>query len=247
MEITYPTIVERLSMRERQAGMHMMHQSWDKVLFMNWKIPVEVIRKKIPPPLHIDLFEDSAWITITPLDIFDVRPPFLPSPPYFGRFHELNVRTYVHLDGMPGVWFFSLDANSLLAVMGARLFFSLPYVNARISINEVGGDVIFQSHRCEEKRGMFTAVWGIGEPRSPAEPGSLEFFLVERYCLYTASDAEVYRCRIHHEPWPLQEPARLTAFESTMFEANGLPEPEEKPMLLCGGPVHVEVWGLDRV
>jgi uncharacterized protein len=241
-----PQLNDREAMRQRPPGVPVMHQSWDKVLFLHWKVPAGIIRSKIPSTLAVDTYDDSAWLTITPLDIFDVRPPFLPAVPYFSTFHELNVRTYVYRDGMPGVWFFSLDANSYSAVSAARLFFKLPYEYSTISLNESDGELVFQSQRNAKGPGRFSCTWGIGEPRPSAEPDSLDFFLVERYCLYTSAGKDVYRCRIHHEPWPLRK-ARLTAFASTMLEANGLPELEEAPLLHCGGPVHVDVWGLERI
>ena len=244
--IKEPQLRDRVAMLERPRGMPVMHQSWDKVLFMHWKVPLDAIREKIPSRLEVDTYDNSAWVTVTPLDIFDVRPPLLPALPYFSRFHELNVRTYVHRDGVPGVWFFSLDANSYSAVGGARFFFELPYVYANMSLIELGEDLVFESQRQSEGPGKFTCTWRVGRPRVRAEPGTLDFFLVERYCLYTSSGKDLYRCRIHHQPWPLFECDGLTEFQSTMLEANGLPELREDPLLHCGGPVYVDVWGLER-
>src|SRR5215203_4158332 len=182
-----PELADRLAMRERPAGMHVMHQDWDKLLFLHWEMRVEDLRPLIPEQLAIDTFNGKAWLSVTPLTITNLRPPYLPALPYFSWLYELNVRTYVHLGGVPGVWFFSLDANHFPAVLGARIFFSLPYFNARIMCEEDGRDVRFWSAR-EERKAEFAAAWTIGNDLPPAAPGSLEFFLVERYCLY-AEDA----------------------------------------------------------
>ena len=224
-----------------------MHQSWGKLLFMHWQLPVEALRPLIPQRLEIDTFEDAAWIGVTPFTVWDARPVFTPPLPWVSEFHEINVRTYVHLDGVPGVWFFSLDANSLVAVTAARAFFRLPYYYASISLEQEGETIIYTSRReGGESSAEFNATWTIGADLPQSKPGSLEFFLTERYCLYTSDEERLYRCRIFHQPWPLQE-AGLSAYESDMVEAAELPTPEGEPLLHCGGPVSVEVWPLEEV
>lgn len=224
-----------------------MYQSWGKLLFMHWQMPLEALRPLIPERLAIDTFKGDAWISLTPFTIWDARPIFTPPLPWLSDFHELNVRTYVHLDGVPGVWFFSLDANSLVAVMAARTFFRLPYHNASISLEQEGDTIIYASTREGGARpAALNATWTVGADLPAAEPGSLEFFLVERYCLYTSGNENLYRCRIFHQPWPLQQ-ANLLTYQTSLFEADGLPTPVDEPLLQCGGPVHVEVWPLEEV
>jgi uncharacterized protein len=118
-----PGVDDRLSMRERPAKAPIMYQSWGKLLFMHWQMSAEALRRLIPSRLSIDTFDGKAWAGLTPFTIWDARPILMPPLPWLSDFHELNVRTYVHLDGVPGVWFFSLDANSMAAVIGARTFF----------------------------------------------------------------------------------------------------------------------------
>lgn len=246
MRSDFPNLEDRLSARERPRGVPVMHQSWDKLLFLHWRMPIEALRALIPDSLHIDTYEGDAWAAITPLTIWGLRPPFLPALPYISELHELNVRTYVHRNGIPGVWFFSLDANNSLAVLGARLFFSLPYHNANIDLEQTADRISFKSSRPNEK-GNFTATWTIGDNMPAADPDSLDFFLLERYCLYTAAGGQVYRSRIHHHPWPLQQARDLGGFSSNMFEINKLPTPAEQPVLHCGGPVDVEIWPLEKI
>jgi uncharacterized protein len=221
-----------------------MYQSWDKLLFMHWRIPVQTLRPFIPNRLTVDTFEGEAWIALTPFTITDARPIFTPPLPWVSDFHEINVRTYVHLDGVPGVWFFSLDANSLVAVMGARAFFHLPYHKADMHLEQQGQTIIYTSSR--EDAAKFHAIWAIGAPLPRAEPGARDFFLLERYCLYTSDGEKLFRCRIHHQPWPLQE-AKLLAYQSSMIESDGLPPPIGEPLLHCGGPVQVEIWPIEEV
>jgi uncharacterized protein YqjF (DUF2071 family) len=242
-----PTVEDRLGIRERPPGTAVFHQSWDKLLFMHWEISVDALRAQIPDRLQIDTYEGKAYIAITPLTIWGARPAYTPPLPLVSRTHELNVRTYVYLEGVPGVWFFSLDANNPLAVIAARTFFSLPYYTASQSLDEEENRVCFESSRMSEEA-KFRAVWTIGDDLPQAEPGTLDFFLIERYCLYTTDDKKkLYRCRILHQPWRLQETKELSEFESSMIEANGLPTPEGEPLLHCGGPVDVDVWALEEV
>jgi uncharacterized protein len=242
-----PDITDRLSIRERPTTLPVMYQSWGKLLFIHWQLPVEALRPLIPEPLMIDTFGGKAWIGVTPFAIWGARPVFLPSLPGISNFLEINVRTYVHLNGVPGVWFFSLDANRLLAVLGARTFFRLPYYNASISLKQERQTIVFNSIRSEKNSSAkFNAAWKIDADMLPAEAGSLNFFLVERYCFYTISKKKLYRCRVFHRPWPLHE-VSLLKYKSSMIEANGLPAPGGEPLLHGGGPVNVEIWALQDV
>ena len=237
----------RLAARTRPEGWPLMYQSWGNLLFMHWRVPFEELRPHIPEPLEIDTFDGSAWVAITPLTLWNVRPIFVPPLPFISEFRELNVRTYVYYEGVPGVWFFSLDANSWLAVTGARLFYLLPYYNAEMELTRSVTTTDFRSERHDENGGSFDARWTItNEKPATSEPGSLEFFLTERYCLYTASDSDVYRCRIHHQPWKLGA-AALESYETDIFAANGLPTPSDDPLLHAADPVDVEVWGLEKI
>jgi hypothetical protein len=223
-----------------------MYQSWGSLLFMHWRTTVEALRPYVPEPLEIDTFDGVAWIAITPFTMWNVRPVFVPPVPFVSAFHEINVRTYVHLDRVPGVWFFSLDANSILAVAAARALYGLPYHNAAIELDENDGTVDYKVRRkdsTDARAAAFAARWHTGAPLPQAVPGSLEFFLTERYCLYAAAGGKLYRCRIYHPPWPLSS-AVLGSYSTTLFEADGLPVPAGEPIVHAGGPVDVEIWPL---
>lgn len=243
-----PSTVERLALRERPEGSPVMHQSWGNLLFLHWQVPAELLRKHLPRRLEVDTHDGRAWVGVTPFKLWGVRPVYTPPLPFVSEFLEINVRTYVHLDGVPGVWFFSLDADSTLAVTGARALFRLPYFNASIQMQEQGAETRYASAR-EDPGGRaaeFEAVWDVGADEGPAEPGTLDFFLVERYCLYTADDERLYRVRINHRPWPLHK-VRLRSYRSSMVEAAGLAKPAGEPLVHHGGPVDVEVWPPEEV
>ncbi len=241
------TDVDRLAARHRPPGQPVMHQDWGKLLFMHWRIEENLLRPHVPPSLEIDTYGGSAWIAITPFTMWDIRafPPYVPPVPGLNSMHELNVRTYVHHNGVPGVWFFSLDANSSAAVMGARAVYHLPYYNADI---EIAGKkkIRYKLIRDDDPPAQFKASWSVGEPLPQSQPGSREFFLTERYILYTEYDDTLYRARIYHEPWQLYE-AELTSFSSTMLEANGIAQPKTQPILHHAEEVNVDIWLLEMV
>jgi uncharacterized protein len=242
------TELNRLVLREAPGGQPIMHQSWGKLLFMHWRIDEQLLRPLIPAELTIDTFDGSAWIGVVPFTMWDIRafPPYVPAVPWLNAFHELNVRTYVYKDGEPGVWFFSLDANNAAAVLGARKLYFLPYYNAKIELSQTNAEIDYESVRSEEPAAEFRATWSIGEALPKTEPGSIDFFLTERYCLYSERKGRIYQSRIHHQPWPLRR-AKVSSYESTMIEVLGLKTPEGEPLLHYCEELSVLIWPLRKV
>lgn len=238
----------RLSVRERPDSAPIMHQDWGKLLFMHWRVDEALIRPLIPNALTVDTHNGSAWVAITPFTMWNIRPfpPLVPAIPGLSSMHELNVRTYVHFEGVPGVWFFSLDTNSRAAVLAARNFFHLPYHYAHIELEQSAERIDYALSADEDPPIVCDASWTIGEPLEEAQPGSLEFFLTERYVLYAEDDEQLYRAQIHHQPWPLQT-AELITFNSNILEANGLPRPAEEPLVHYAEEVNVDIWPLERL
>jgi uncharacterized protein YqjF (DUF2071 family) len=242
-------MIDRLAIRERPPGRPLMHQRWGSLLFLHWPVPAALLRPLVDPRLEIDTYDDVAWVGVTPFTMWGIRPSFLPPLPGLSRSHELNVRTYVHHEGVPGVWFLSLDASNAAAVWGARHSFHLPYYRARMRLRSEGDTIHFGSRRTHAGAlaAVFGAEWTIAGTVTEAMPGTLDDFLVERYCLYAADETRLLRSRIHHRPWPLRA-ATLAALTSTMLEAHGLPTPTRAPLLhALAEPLHVEVWPPRRV
>lgn len=249
--LTVPTLPDRLALRERPEGIPLLRQDWRDLLFMHWPVPVALIQAYLPPRLQVDAYEGTAWIAVVPFQMSKVRTRLTPPVHGTSEFLELNVRTYVHLDGVPGVWFFSLDATSPLAVWTARTFFNLPYLRARMDLHKPSADLYqFTAERTHAGAppATFRATWQVETPLPPAEPGSLLHFLTERYCLYANNKAgtKLYQGRVAHQPWPLST-AQLLEYESDLLEGHGLPTPAGSPLLHAGGPVSVELWPMRRV
>ena len=234
--------------RHRPQGRPIMHQNWGKLLFIHWPIDQEVLRPRIPPALKLDTFENSAWIAITPFTMWDVRllPPFVPAVPGLDSMHELNVRTYVEHQGTAGVWFFSLDINSHLAAIAARTLYYLPYYTAAIRHHQTQTQIDYDLKRHSSSQAQFSASWIIGDSLPISEPGSLEYFLTERYCLFAEHKGNLYRARIYHQPWPLRQ-ATLRRFDSDILQADNLYQPQGDPIVHYSEEVNVDIWFREQI
>jgi hypothetical protein len=203
------------------------------------------MRGLIPPGLDIDTFDGDAWLGVVPFRMSGVRPRFTPPLPGLHAFAELNLRTYVVCEGKPGVWFFSLDAASRIAVRAARAFFHLPYFDARMSSRREGA-VVYRSERIHRgaPQAFFAASYrGTGRPAS----GELERWLTERYCLYAVSRAgRLFRGEIHHRPWRL-ESAEAEVERLDMTRILGFDLPRQKPLLHFAERLDVVAWLLEPV
>ncbi|MEC1259317.1 DUF2071 domain-containing protein [Bacillus swezeyi] len=226
-------------------GLWLMAQTWNDVLFAHWPVEPETIQEKIPAALELETFNGKAWIGILPFLLTDLRARFLPPLPCISRFPELNVRTYVTYKGVPGVYFFSLDAASRLAVLSARRFFHLPYFRADIAFEKEESRVQFSSRRADSKA-VFHARYGPLSDPFTAQKGTIEYWLTERYRLYTTHNSRVYYEDIHHSQWALQQ-AETEFQQNTAAAANGLILPDTAPLLHYAKRQHVLFWPLRRV
>jgi uncharacterized protein YqjF (DUF2071 family) len=232
-----------------------MHQNWHHLGFLHWEVPATELQKLIPSQLTIDTFEGKAYIGIVPFTITGVRPVLLPPLPGVSSFHEINVRTYVHHRGKnPGVWFFSLDCASSLAVTAARAAYKLPYFDAEIEmmVEEQANrpHVTYRAHR-DDARGPMPAhahlqYAPVEGPSGPAAPGTLEHFLIERYILYASDALQLYRARVHHQPYHVHR-AEAGQIEETLVWAAGVKRGEEAPMRHYAPEVNVKVYPLEKV
>lgn len=242
-------VIDRLAPRDTPSGLPVLHQRWRRLLFLHWPVPPEEMRPHVPAGLTLDLFDDMAWVGLAVFSVSRMRPSFLPSIPVLSNADQINLRTYVHCDGVPGLWFFSLDANNRFAVWGARLSYRLPYFHARMQVEATEYTVTFKSERVHPGAppAMFDGAWHLDDQLPEAQPGSRAFFLVERYVLYTRIAGALCRARIHHRPWPLRG-ASMIRVSSTMLEASGLPTLPGKPLLHAQArPFDVSIWPPRRV
>jgi uncharacterized protein YqjF (DUF2071 family) len=231
------------------GGPWVLRMRWHALLFMHWPVPEDSLRPLIPPVLKLDTFDGAAWLGVTPFRMTNVRPRFSPAVPWLSSFPELNVRTYVTHRDKPGIWFFSLDARNPVAVRLARATFSLPYFDAEMSCRPSGGEVRYRSvrtHKGATGARFATTYRPVGEPFE-SHPGTLESFLTERYCLYSADTRDrVWRGDIHHRPWPLQEAAAEIG-ELEMTAQIGVVLPGMDPLLHYAHCLDVVAWPPRRI
>jgi uncharacterized protein YqjF (DUF2071 family) len=216
-----------------------MAQSWVDLLFAHWRVPPELLRPAVPPQLELQTFDGQAWIGVTPFEVRNLRLRPTPPLPWLSTFAEINVRTYVTFAGKPGIFFFSLDAASRPAVAAARRFYRLPYFEADMSIQRDTHGLRYHSQRRSGRSAPAAAFQGTyrarGRVNAPAE-GTLEHWLIERYCLYTLDDQQqVLRGDIHHPPWPLQ-PAEADIALNTMADEVWRRAQRRPPTALRGAP-----------
>jgi uncharacterized protein YqjF (DUF2071 family) len=243
-------MIDRIAPTRRPEGPPQGHHQWRSLLFVHWEVPVATLRALVPERLAIDTHEGKAYVGLVPFTMRGIRPTrMLPPIPGVSAFHETNVRTYVHLDGAPGVWFFSLDAASSLAVRAARRFFHLPYFRAEMELAEDGDAIAYRSKRLwpEPTPGTTDVACALGEDAGVSEPGSLQFFLAERYFLYAAKpDGRIVRGQVHHTPYPLRR-AQVTRLEESLLNAAGIARPQEIASVLVSPGVDVEVFPIAEV
>jgi uncharacterized protein YqjF (DUF2071 family) len=226
-----------------------MRQTWLDLLFAHWPVPYEQLRPLIPRELKLDTYDGYAWVGVVPFRMDGIRPRGLPGIPYANAFAELNVRTYVTAGDKPGVYFFSLDAASRMAVEAARLLFFLPYYHAMMNIVQTGETYKYVSHR-KDKRGMEVSFEGSYGPVSTpffSIAGSLEHWLTERYCLYSVNGKHsVFRGDIHHLSWSLQV-AEADIQVNTMAVGQGIQCVKSEPVLHFAKCLDVLIWPLVKV
>jgi len=223
----------------------LMGQTWYDLLFAHWAVAPELLRPLVPPPLELDVRDGRAWLGVTPFLVGGLRSRGTPPLPWLSRFPELNVRTYVDFGGRPGIYFFSLDAARVAAVVAARRGYRLPYFHAEMTIDHENSKVSYASTRIASSGppAQFRARYGPSGPRLEIQGGSLERWLAERYCLYVVDErGRAMRGEIHHSPWPLQ-PAEAT------FEANTMAAPlavglGSEPLLHYSARQDVLIWAL---
>lgn len=241
--MTAEVFIDREAPRRRPEAPPVGSQRWRELLFVHWSFPVEAVRPLVPAPLAIDTFDGRAWVGLVPFKMEGIRSAWMPRATALD-FLETNVRTYVHHRGEPGVWFFSLEASSWLAVRVARLVWNLPYFHAAMESTRHESDLRYASRRRAGDASL-EASWTVDAPLGPSAPGSFEFFLLERYVLFSQTrSGGLRRGQVHHAPYPAQR-AALHHLDQTLVGAAGLALPRDRApeAVHYAEGVDVEVFG----
>ena len=224
----------------------LMAQTWEDLLFAHWPVNAGAVRALLPEGLSVDEYDGSAWLGITPFEISGLRLRGTWPLPGASRFPELNVRTYVTAEDKAGIWFFSLDTSSRLAVEAARRLFRLPYYQARLRLERAGDRIeCDNARRGDDRTHVFSASYAPTGDAFEPEPASLERFLTERYCLCAGDEQGLHRAEIHHPPWRIS-PADATISLNTM-PPDGLELRAAEPLCHFAEPQDVVIWQLEEV
>jgi uncharacterized protein len=217
----------------------LMFQTWSQLAFIHWRYSPAELGALLPPALKLDMFDGSGWVGITPFVLRGLRPRLLPPFPLISSFPETNCRTYVKgPDGRAGIWFFSLDAARMLAVVGARLSYGLPYAWSKMRVRARGNRITYESDRkwpdCDTRTNIEI------EHTGRIQPQSLETFLTERYVMYSLRAGRLHYTEVEHAPWPLER-AHALRLEQNVTKAAGLGLPDTSPTVHFSPGVRVRV------
>ena len=220
-----------------------MYHHWRDLTFLHWPYPPASVQRLLPKGLEVDTFDGSAWVGLVPFLMDGVHAPGLPPLPWLSRFPETNVRTYATgPDGQAGIWFLSLDAGRLPAVLGARTGYWLPYFWAGMTVRRDGPRLAYRSRRywpgpagarCDARIEM-------GAPFQDEELGPFDHFLTARYRLYTVIGGRLASATAEHGPWPLWR-ARVVDLEQDLLEAAGLAAADGAPLVHASSGVRVRI------
>jgi hypothetical protein len=216
---------------------------WDRLTFLHWSYPPEVVQAMLPDGLRVDTFQGRAWVAITPFVMADVRPPGLPAIPQWSTFPETNVRTYVRAaGGSDGLWFFSLDAGRA-AALSARAVIGAPYVWSRMRVEQHGRRISYTSRRVGSSVASAIEI-DVGDPIPPSALTSHDHFLTGRWRAFSRRAGRTLSTPVEHPPWPLHH-ATVASLDSNLIEAAGLPAPTDEPVVHYSPGVDVRM-GLSR-
>jgi uncharacterized protein YqjF (DUF2071 family) len=224
----------------------LMYHHWNWITFLHWPYPPAAVQSLLPPGLIAETFGGAAWVGLTPFLMDGVRPPGLPAVPWLSRFGEINVRTYVHdRHGRSGIWFLSLDAARLPAVLAARAGYRLPYFWSDVDVRVAGDRIDYRGRRRRPggAGARCQALVEMGPPLAEAERDERAHFLTARYRLFTLVAGRLAAAEAEHAPWRLHG-AEVLRLDQDLLQHAGLPAPAGDPLVHTspGVPVRIGSW-----
>lgn len=224
-----------------------MYQNWTDLTFVHWEVDPGLLKSKLPSGLEVDTFKGKAYLSFVPFTMVGIRLAGMPAFPGLSAFHEWNLRTYVVGPHGPGVWFYSLEAANSPAVLFGRNWFKLPYYKAKMSLKREGRQRTYESLRLWPRptAGHSLCASAFDEECGTLEPGTLDFWLVERYLLYSFSKGALFAGRVFHSPYEVSR-AKLEGLDLDLLRSEGfegLGEPI--PLVHFSHGVSVEIFKLE--
>jgi uncharacterized protein YqjF (DUF2071 family) len=228
---------------DNTIGLALLRQEWRTITFVHWRYRASALQPMLPSGLTVEEYDGSAWVSMTPFLMRNVRPAGTPPLPRLSTFPETNLRTYVRgPDGGQGIWFFSLDAASNWITIGARLLLGVPYFRGRLGIVEIGDGIGYTGTRTwRGPAGYHLRV----RPGQPIEPSGLDVWLTHRWRAYTRHAGCLVEIPVRHEPWPLRA-AAVTMLDESLTTAAGLAAPPEATLAHYSDGVTDVAFGAPR-
>ena len=222
-----------------------LSQEWRNLTFIHWKVDEELLRKHIPKELEIDKYNGGCYVGLVPFVMKNVRPKGLFSVPGISTFGEFNVRTYVTKDGIPGVYFLTLEANSLITCMFAPRAYGLPYRYANSKLKHDGNNITWTSKR-KKNSYKVSGKTTYSENVVDFEKASLEYFLFERYSLYVMKNNSLRRAYTLHKPWQVVE-AKVQISDNQLTDSFdlGINSSLNPPIIHYSDGVKVKTWSVE--
>ena len=220
-----------------------MRHYWRWLTFLHWRYPADVVQSHVPDGLAVETFDGTAWVGLIPFLMDEVRPPGLPALPWLSRFPETNLRTYVRgPDGRTGIWFLSLDAARLPAVVAARATYGLRYFWSTMTVRRTGDQIHYRGARIwpGPSGSRYDVRVELGAGRDEAGLTPLDHFLTARYSLYSTLLGRLVTADAEHPPWTLRR-ITLHGLRQDLVQAAGLPEPAGEPLLHASDGVRVRI------
>jgi uncharacterized protein YqjF (DUF2071 family) len=221
---------------------------WDELTFLHWRYSAAEVQALLPPGLEVETCDGSAWVGLVPF-FLRVGLPGVRPVPWVSEFAETNVRTYVRSpDGESGIWFFSLDAARLGAVLVARATYRLPYFWSQMRLDHAGASIRYECRRRwpAPRNAHSRAYIEIGDPYAPEALSGLDHFLTARWALFGAPRSGIRHARASHAPWPLYH-AEVVSLDDQLVRAAGLPTPSGRPLAHYSPSVEVRIGWPHRV
>jgi uncharacterized protein YqjF (DUF2071 family) len=228
---------------EETVRVAVLRARWLTMTFLHWRYDAEMIQAMLPEGLVVDTYDGSAWVTLAPFLMADVRPPLLPTTGRLGTFPETNLRTYVRGPrGRNGIWFFSLEAASAALVLAARAVVGAPYHDGKLSIDERDGVTTYAGMR----GGGSPSYRVVVRAGAVIEPSERDEWLTGRWRAYTRHLGRTLETPVEHEPWPLRG-ADVLELEESLTAAAALPEPQGEPLVHWSEGVRDVRIGVSRI
>jgi uncharacterized protein YqjF (DUF2071 family) len=214
------------------TGKWKYYQEWHDTLFLHWKVPPALLRNYLPKTIELDTIDGCAWVSLLAFEVKKMKMRNLPSFPYVNNFHEINVRTYVIKDGIPGIFMFSVETDKLIQVLMSRLFIGIPYQIANIKRSATE---LFCENENQGVNLRFSFL------NSAVKKSRTDAWLTERHSLYENQNGKLYRFDIHHKEWKLKR--LIATINSISYKAGDFSLNSHPDIMHYSKKLPVLLWG----